>query len=50
MKWLDSDSEAINMKLDKIWKLMGDKEPCMLWSMGSKTVRHNLATTDNRNF
>ena len=51
MRWLDSVIEATNMHLTspnsrRQWKTRG---PGVLWSMGSRRVRHDLTTKQQKN-
>ena len=43
MRWLDGITNSINMNLRKLQKIVEDREPGMLQSMGSQRVGHNLA-------
>ena len=44
MRWLDGITDSINRKLSKLQEIVFTGEPGMLQSMGSRRVRHNLAT------
>ena len=40
MRWLDSIIDS-NMGLSKLWELVMDREPGVLWFMGSQRVGHD---------
>ena len=44
MRWLDGITNSINMNLRKLQKIVEDREPGMLQSMGSQRVGYDLAT------
>ena len=44
MRRLDSITGSIDMNLSKLQEMVKDREACMLQSMGSQKVRHDLAT------
>ena len=44
MRWLDGITDSMNRKLSKLQEIVKTGEPGMLQSMGSRRVRHKLAT------
>ena len=44
MRWVDGITDSTDMNLSKLQKTVKDRETCMLQSLGSQRVRHNLAT------
>ena len=49
MNWLDSITDSMGMNLSKPREIVKDKETCMLQSMGSQRVRHDLVTEQQTN-
>ena len=49
MRWLDGITDAMNMNLGKLWKMVRDREACVLQSMGSQRVGHDLVTEEQLN-
>ena len=41
MRWLDGITHSMDMSLSKLWKLVMDRRPGVLQSMGSQRVRHD---------
>ena len=44
VRWLDSITDSMDMNLSKFWKIVEDRGACMLQSIGSQRVGHDLAT------
>ena len=44
IRWLESITDSVDMNLSKLWQIVKDREPGILQSMGSQTVRHDLET------
>ena len=43
-EWLDGIIDTVDMSLSKLREIVKDREACMLQSMGSQRVEHDLAT------
>ena len=50
MRWLEVITGSMDMNLGKLQKIVRDKRPGVLQSMGSQRVRHNLETEQQHNF
>ena len=44
IRWLDGNTDSMDMSLSKLQKIVKDGKPGMLQSMGSQIVRHDLVT------
>ena len=50
MRWLEVITDSVDMNLGKLWKIVRDRRPGVLQSMGSQRVGHDLETKQQRNF
>ena len=41
MRWLDGITDSMDMNLSKLWKMVKDRKPGVLQSMGSQRVVHS---------
>ena len=41
---MDIITDLMDMNLSKLWEIVKDREACMLQSMGSQRVGHDLVT------
>ena len=50
MRWLEVITDSMAMNLGKLRKILRDRRPGMLQSMGSQRVGHDLETEQQHNF
>ena len=48
MRLLDGITSSMNMNLSKLQEIVKDRRACMLQSVGSQRVKHNLATDQQK--
>ena len=44
MRWLDGNTNSMDMSLSKLWETVTDRKPGVLQSMGSQRVGHDFVT------
>ena len=50
MRWLDGNTNSMDMRLNKLQEIVKDREPGVLQSTGSRRVGHDLATEQQQRF
>ena len=48
MRCLDGITDSTDMGLSKLREIVKDREACVLQSMGSQRIRHDLATEQQK--
>ena len=43
MRWLDGNTDSLDMSLSKFWEMVKHRKPGVLQSMGSQRVESDLA-------